>query len=127
MRQALGLTRLALLPVARQKVAPGLPPVRSGGSYLKLFPGTVALRAMTATAAGGLTPLVYLHPYEFVADRSFFVSGRDLAPLPPRARAYWTLRQSQWHVVGNRGVMTKLRRIARDWTFAGPMRGLLVA
>lgn len=125
MRRDLGLTSLALFPVALARVAPGAPPVRSGGSYLKLFPGGIALRAMQMAAAGGLTPLVYLHPYEFVADLSFFVQSREMAGMSPPRRAYWLLRQSQWHVVGNRGVTGKLRRIARSWRFAGPMRALL--
>jgi hypothetical protein len=125
MRRALGLTSLALFPVALVRVASGMPPVRSGGSYLKLFPGSVTLRAMQKAAAGGLAPLVYLHPYEFVADRSFFVRRREMTGMSSRSRAYWLLRQSQWHVVGNRSVTSKLRRIARNWRFAGPMRALL--
>lgn len=126
-RGGLGLERLVLLPVSRQKVAPGLPPVRSGGSYLKLFPVGVTLRAMERTALAGLAPQVYLHPYEFVADRSFAVRRGEMAGMPPARRTYWALRQAQWHVVGNRGVMDKLRRIAAEWRLGGPMRLLAQA
>ncbi len=124
MRAGLGLTRLALFPVARAVVAPGLPRARSGGSYLKLFPAAVALRAMEAAEAGGLAPLVYLHPYEFVADGSFRVASSEMTGLPRARRAYWALRQAQWHTIGNRSVTGKLRRIASQWRFGGPMRGL---
>jgi len=124
-RTRLGLARLALFPVACVRV-PGLPrPVRSGGSYLKLFPVSVTLAAMAAAAAGGLAPMVYLHPYEFVADRSFVVAMAEMQGLPRSRRLYWALRQAQWHVVGNRGVTAKLRRIAEEWRLGGPMRGLL--
>ena len=123
-RTALGVTRLALLPVAKVPVAPLLPPVRSGGSYLKLFPGAVTLAAMARTAAAGLPPQVYLHPYEFVADGAFRVAMRDMGGMAAHRRLYWALRQAQWHDVGNRSVAAKLRRIAARWRFAGPMRAL---
>lgn len=124
-RGALGLERLALLPVARVPVAPGLPPVRAGGTYLKLFPVGVTRRALEAAHAGGLAPLVYLHPYEFVADRSFQVAMREMAGMAAGRRVYWALRQAQWHSAGNRSVLGKLRRLAREWRFGGPMRELL--
>ncbi len=124
-RTALGLERLALFPVSRQRPAAGLPAVRPGGTYLKLFPVGVTLRALEMTAAAGLRPMIYLHPYEFVADRSFQVSMSDMRGIPAHRRAYWALRQAQWHTAGNRGVAAKLLRIAEDWTLGGPMRKLL--
>ena len=125
MRARLGLERLTLLPVAREKAARGLPPVRPGGTWLKLFPGALTRRALEMAAEGGLAPLVYLHPYEFVADRSFHVPMSEMTGMGRGRRAYWAARQAQWHVAGNRGVMGKLRRLAQDWRFAGPMKGLL--
>lgn len=127
MAAALNLDRLALFPVAREKAAALLPPVKTGGSYLKLFPGSVTLRALDMAAAAGLAPMVYLHPYEFVADRSFHVAMAEMGGMALRRRLYWSLRQAQWHVVGNRSVKPKLRRIAAAWRLAGPMRGLLPA
>lgn len=127
MRRRLGLERLVLLPVAREKASAFLPPVRPGGSYLKLFPGSVTERALDLAAEGGLAPLVYLHPYEFMADQSFRVARSEMTGMPAGRRLYWAARQAQWHVVGNRGVMEKLRRLARNWRFRGPMRELLAA
>jgi peptidoglycan/xylan/chitin deacetylase (PgdA/CDA1 family) len=124
-RVGLGLDRLALFPVARARVARLLPAVRPGGGYLKLLPGALTLRALDMAAAAGLTPMVYLHPYEFVADGSFHVTMAEMSGLSPARRRYWALRQAQWHVVGNRGVTEKLRGIAREWRLGGPMRNLL--
>lgn len=126
-RADLGLKSLALFPVAREAVVPLLPAVRSGGTYLKLFPVWISLRAMDRAAAAGLVPMVYLHPYEFVADGSFRIAMAEMSPLPRARRVYWALRQAQWHVVGNRSVARKLRRIAAEWRFGGPMRELLAA
>ncbi len=121
--RAMGLTRLALLPVAKS----GRPAVRAGGSYLKLFPAGVTLGALDRAEAGGLAPLAYLHPYEFVADGSFRVAMRDMAGMGRGRRLYWALRQAQWHWVGNRSVAGKLRAIARIWRLGGPMRDLVGA
>jgi peptidoglycan/xylan/chitin deacetylase (PgdA/CDA1 family) len=123
-RAGLGLDRLALLPVASVRLAPGLPPVRPGGSYLKLLPGAVTRAALERAAAAGLPALVYLHPYEFVADRSFHVAMRDMGGMAAARRLYWSLRQAQWHVAGNRSVPAKLRALAARWRFGGPMRAL---
>jgi hypothetical protein len=125
MRRVLGLERLRLFPVAREKASRFLPPVKTGGSYLKLFPAAVTLRAMDMAARAGLTPMVYLHPYEFVADRSFQVAMRDMDGMSAPRRLYWALRQSQWHSAGNRSVLGKLRRIAAAWRLGGLMRNLL--
>lgn len=126
-RRASGVGGMALFPVVRRKVAPGLPPVRSGGTYLKLFPLAVTLKAIREGEQAGIIPMVYLHPYEFVSDRSFRVPMRELDGLSFKDRAYWSLRQTQWHVVRNRSVVPKLRRIFREYTAGGPMRTLLAA
>jgi Polysaccharide deacetylase len=123
---ATGTRRLALLPVMRRKVVPGLPPLRSGGAYLKYFPAAVTVRTLRLAEAAGLAPLLYLHPYEFMADRSFAfpLSGTGLAPR--RKLLLWA-RQTHCHVVGNAGVPAKLRRIAAEVEIAGPMRDLVAA
>jgi peptidoglycan/xylan/chitin deacetylase (PgdA/CDA1 family) len=126
-RARLGVERLRLLPVAREKVAPLLPPVRPGGTWFKLVPGVLSRRALEAAAAAGLAPLIYLHPYEFVADGSFRVEMAEMTGLSRRDRLYWAARQAQWHVVGNRSVAGKLRRIAASWRLGGPMRELAAA
>jgi hypothetical protein len=124
-RKASGIEELALYPVIRRKVMPGLPPMRSGGTFLKLFPLALTLKAMREGERAGILPMVYVHPYEFVHDRSFHVPMRELSGLSRAKRLYWSLRQTQWHVARNRSVMPKLSRIFRDYVPGGPMRTLL--
>ena len=124
-RQASRIEGLTLLPVVRRRVVPGLPAMRSGGTFLKLFPLALTLKALREGETAGLLPMVYVHPYEFVADRSFHVPMRELDGLRGRDRLYWSLRQAQWHALRNRSVMPKLRRIFRAYAPGGPMRNLL--
>lgn len=122
-----GLDGLALFPVVRQKLVPGLPPLRPGGAYLKLFPASVTLKGLRLAAEAGLVPMLYLHPYEFTADRSFYFPMREMGDLSPRRKLFLWLRQCHCHVVGNRGVPAKLRRILGSCDLGGPMRNLLAA
>jgi hypothetical protein len=124
-RKAAGLEGLALFPVARRKVLPGLPALRSGGTFLKLFPLAATMKVLADGERAGIPPMVYVHPYEFVHDGSFHVPMRELAGLGRRDRLYWSLRQAQWHRLRNRSVMPKLARIFRRWEIGGPLRDLL--
>jgi hypothetical protein len=69
--------------------------------------------------------LIYLHPYEFVTDRSFSVTWSELEGAQLPRRAYFWARQCQWHVVGNRGLLSKLARVLEEFEHAGPMKTLL--
>lgn len=121
----LGLTRLRLFPVGGHKLSRWSFPMRSGGSYLKLFPVGAGLAILRRSGENGLVPMLYLHPYDFVDDCSFLLGWRDLKGLPFARRAAFLLRQSQWHVVGNRGMPAKLARVFDEFTHCGPMKRLL--
>jgi hypothetical protein len=124
LRTATGVERLVLLPVVRRKVAPGLPPLRSGGAYLKYVPAAATLRTLRLAADMGLAPLLYLHPYEFLADRSFRFPLAEMGGLALRKKLMLWARQVHCHMIGNARVPAKLRRIAAQVEIAGPMRDL---
>jgi hypothetical protein len=125
LRASTGVERLALLPVVRRRVLPGLPPTRSGGAWLKYLPAAATVRTLRLAADMGLVPLLYLHPYEFMADRSFAFPVSEMGDLAPRRKLFLWARQIHCHVIGNAGVPAKLRRIAAAVEIAGPMRDLL--
>lgn len=124
-RAAVGVERLVLLPVTRRKVSRGLPALRTGGAYIKYFPAAVTRRGLDLAAEAGLAPMLYLHPYEFVADASFRFPLAEMAGLPARRKAFLWARQLHCHVIGNAGVPAKLRRIFCDAVAGGPIRTLL--
>lgn len=102
---------LALLPIWSGRIAPGLPRMRLGGSYAKLFPMAATERMIAAARAGGMVPHLYLHPYEFTADGDFALSPAELAPLGPGRAALWRARQMQWHRIGNADLPGRLSRL----------------
>lgn len=118
----MGLEHLHLLPVCQARAVAGLPPLKLGGSYLKLFPRGVAERLIAGCRAAGMIPHIYLHPYEFMADGAFLLSAPELRGLPLRHRLYWQARQHQWHSLGNAGLDRKLRALTKD----APLGGRLI-
>ena len=118
---------LARFPVVRQKVLPGLPPLRTGGAYLKYFPAAVTLKGLAMAEDMGVSPMLYLHPYEFTADRAFAFPMREMGDLALRRKLFLWARQTHCHVIGNRGVPARLRAILSRVELGGPMRDLLRA
>jgi len=116
-----GEDRLHEMPLYRRPFVRGANVKVMGGTYLRLLPTGLALRYMDEGAARGFLPVVYLHPYEFLTDHEHWVAMRELGHLPLGRRLYWSLRQHQWHTLGNRGLMKKLRAIASRFRNAGPM------
>lgn len=127
LRAATGVRRLALFPVVRRKVVAGLPPLRSGGAGLKYAPASVTVKTLRLAAQAGLAPQLYLHPYEFTADRAFYFPVSEMGDLALRRKLFLWARQTHCHVIGNAGVPAKLRRIAAEVEIAGRMRALLGA
>lgn len=124
-RAASGIHKLILYPVISTKIYPLLPAVRTGGTFLKLFPLSVTLKALKAGTEAGIIPLVYLHPYEFVSDASFAVGMDEMESLGTLQKIKWSLRQKQWHTVGNTTVESKLKAIFSQYSAGGPMKNLL--
>jgi len=123
----MGVDALALFPVFAAPPFRGAPPLRLGGSYLKLFPLGVAERWIARAEAAGQAPIVYVHPYELATEGDFLLDLAELAPLGAARAAYWWLRQNQWHRAGNGGFEAKLSALARAQGLRGRLRDHLDA
>lgn len=124
-RKASGIQKLILFPVISRKINAVLPAIRTGGTFLKFFPLSAMLKAMNEGDAEGIIPMVYLHPYEFVTDQSFAVPMSEMEGLGLVQKLKWSLRQKQWHVIGNGSVKGKLDVIFNQFESGGPMKTLL--
>ena len=102
----------------------GFPYMRSGGSYLKLFNINFALKVISKNLYKNQVAQIYLHPYEFVSDMSFYVNWKDMNGLSFFLKLYWLLRQSQWHIVGNKSVMRKLEIIFTHYKCGGKINNI---
>ncbi|TRD22058.1 polysaccharide deacetylase family protein [Palleronia caenipelagi] len=110
-RGRMGLTSLHILPIYSAPPTRSFPALNLGGTYLKLFPRVLTDRLITGAEAEGMVPHIYLHPYEFASEGEFLLSRNELSGLGQRKAAYWRLRQHQWNTVGNRSLLTKLKKI----------------
>jgi len=100
--------------------------IKSGGTYLRLFPINLILKCLWKTYKMGHTPLIYLHPYEITLNKNFWIKWNELSFLPLYKRVYWWLRQNQWARFGQHQIENKLDKICRHFEHRGPMRDLLL-
>jgi len=111
LKKSINANEFKFIPVVAERPYFGFPYMRSGGSYLKLFHVNFALKVISKNLYKNHSAQVYLHPYEFLSDMSFYVNWKEMNGLSFFKKLYWLLRQSQWHIVGNKSVMRKLEKI----------------
>tara|TARA_Y100000590_G_C15664162_1_gene993839 strand:- start:450 stop:1316 length:867 start_codon:yes stop_codon:yes gene_type:complete len=99
--------------------------LRSGGTFLRLFPTIFTINTMKETYRKGHMPLLYMHPYEFLNDYEFWVPWKDFINLSLPKRLYKWSRQIQWLKVGNKNVFKKLNKILSIFEHQGPMKTVL--
>ncbi len=100
--------------------------VRTGGTFLRLFPSRITIDAMLGASRRGHEALLYVHSYELVTGSEFWVAWKDIAKLPAgngrfRLRVKWA-RQVQWIKLGHQGVERKLGAVCELFEHQGPMR-----
>lgn len=99
--------------------------IRTGGTFLRLFPVNLTIQAMKQGYHKQHVPLLYLHPYEVLTEREFWLKWKDLNFLNTRQRIVFWLRQNQWSNLGNKTVERKISEICKYFEHQGPMRELL--
>ena len=53
--------------------------IKSGGTFLRLFPSSVTISSMNESYDMGHVPLLYLHPYELTLNHDFWIAWKDLS------------------------------------------------
>tara|TARA_Y100000816_G_C26077864_1_gene567636 strand:- start:213 stop:1091 length:879 start_codon:yes stop_codon:yes gene_type:complete len=99
--------------------------MRSGGTYFRLFPEKLILKTMMSAHNKGHIPLIYMHPYEMIENRGFWISWKDLNSIKLVKRTYVWARQMQWSHLGHRSVERKISYICKYFEHQGPMKNLL--
>ena len=100
--------------------------IRTGGTFLRLFPANLTIKAMKQAYHKQHVPLLYLHPYEVLTEREFWLTWKDLNFMNTKQRIVFWLRQNQWSNLGNKTVEKKIRQICKKFEHQGPMQELLV-
>ena len=124
LKKSINSNEFKFIPVLAEKPYFGFPYMRSGGSYLKLFHINFALKVISKNLHKNQAAQIYLHPYEFVSDMSFYVNWKEMNGLSFFRKLYWLFRQSQWHIVGNKSVIKKLEKIFTNYDCAGKINNI---
>ena len=99
--------------------------IRTGGTFLRLFPVNLTIKAMKQAYQKQHAPILYLHPYDILTKREFWISWKDLKFMNIKQRVMFWIRQNQWSNLGNKTVEMKIRQICKTFEHQGPMRELL--
>jgi peptidoglycan/xylan/chitin deacetylase (PgdA/CDA1 family) len=97
--------------------------VKTGGSYLKLFPVSFVKTAIKQSLNENITPIIYLHPYDIFYDYDLLLDWSELKG--GRSRVYWYFRQTQWAGLFNWSQKRKLKKIFREFGSLGRLDSLL--
>lgn len=112
-------------PIYQKGLVPGFAVRVIGGTYFRILPASVILKWLKEAWVNGFLPQVYLHPYDLLYSREQWSTYADLAELPFMHRLYWSVRQHQWHSIGNTGAFDKLERIFAVFSHPGPLASAL--
>lgn len=116
----MGLRELKILPVFWEDFMGQK--MKLGGSFMKLFPESFSRHLMLQANKNGLNPHIYLHPYEFNDLQNFKVSMKELKSLGFFKSTYWSLRQNQWHKVGNKSLKHKVSNLIGKEGLGGTLK-----
>ena len=100
--------------------------IKSGGTFLRLFPSSVTISSMNESYDMGHVPLLYLHPYELTLNHDFWIAWKDLSFLPFIKKLYIYCRQTQWSHFGHQNLDKKIKHICDNFEHQGPMKNLVL-
>ena len=100
--------------------------IKSGGTFVRLFPSSVVISTMNESYNMGHVPLLYLHPYELTLNHDFWIAWKDLSFLPFIKKSYIYCRQTQWSHFGHQNLDKKIKHICDNFEHQGPMKNLVL-
>lgn len=100
--------------------------LRSGGTFLKLFPVNFTIKTMQDCYEKGHYVILYMHPYEFLEDSEFMIPLKDFYNYSFPKNVIKYSRQIQWHMVGNSTIEKKIKKITSLFEHQGTMQNILL-
>ena len=108
---------IAEFPVPYQSFMSSKFMVKTGGSYLKLFPVSIVKTAIHKSIESNITPIVYFHPYDLYWKYDMLASWAELTGAS--SKLYWYIRQTQWAGAFNWAQKSKLISIFSEFKNLG--------
>jgi len=99
--------------------------IKPGGTYFRLFNSKIILKLLDNTFDNGFVPLIYLHPYDFLHSKEFWVELDKFKDLNIIKRYYSFFKQVQWHHLGNFSVEKKIKYLSKYYEHQGNMNKLM--
>ena len=99
--------------------------IKSGGTFLRLYTKEMMKEVMIFNHEQGFIPLVYMHPYDYLENREFWVPLSDFFRSRKISNFLKYPRQLQWTGLRNKTVFPKLEYILETFEHQGPMSELL--
>lgn len=91
-----------------------------GGTYLKITSDEKIKRWFNNEIYADYFPIIYMHPYELLKNKPFWVSFSDLKNLNIFKNIYYQIRQHQWHSF-NEGNFKKIANLLQSFPNYGPL------
>jgi len=104
-------------PVPHQSIMSSKFMIKTGGSYLKLFPASVVRAAVHKSIKNNITPIIYFHPYDLYYGYNMLASWNELKGAS--SKLYWYIRQTQWAGAFNWSQKNKLISIFSEFKNLG--------
>ncbi len=99
--------------------------IKSGGTFLRLYTKEMMREVMIFNYEQGFIPLVYMHPYDYLENKEFWVPLSDFIRSKKLSNLIKYPRQLQWTGLRNKTVFPKLEYILESFEHQGPMSELL--
>ncbi len=96
-----------------------------GGTFLKVLPLSIILSYLKEAIENGYLPIIYIHPYELLNEKEFWVSFKDMENISIKKKIYWNIRQNQWLGIGNKNFVKKLEKILTIYSHTGTISDYL--
>lgn len=119
------LKKLKEFPIVPKQFFNNRVSIKSGGTFLRLFTKKMMLEVMEFNQKIGFTPLVYMHPYDYLEHREFWVPLKEFLTAKSFLSFVKYPRQLQWQGLRNKTVFPKLEFILESYEHQGKMSKLL--
>lgn len=99
--------------------------IKSGGTFLRLFSKKIIKDVMDYNHQEGFTPIIYIHPYDYLSNQEFWVPLRDFVNSKKINYLIRYFKQNQWSRLNNTSVFDKLDYLLNFFDHQGPMSSKL--
>ncbi|MDC3208392.1 polysaccharide deacetylase family protein [Pelagibacteraceae bacterium] len=112
-------------PIVSKSYLLNMAHLKSGGSFFRIFSKKIITNIMNNTHKNGFTPIVYLHPYDMLSDREFWVDLKYLNKGSLNVRIWNWIMQHKYLSLGNKSTISKLKYLSKHFQHQGILKNAL--